>query len=455
MDDRTLFDLGPAADAGREASKVASGRPRLLKAERRQVLLRPLCLEDLLSEDHPARDVWDLVQGCDLSAWYDSIESREGKAGHPAIDPRVLLALWIWATLDGVGSARGLARLCEQHAVYQWLSGGLEPNHHTLADFRHRHPERLDALLSQIITNLLSQGHVTMKRVAQDGVRVRANASSSSFRRRPSLEGLKAEVDQQLALLKQELASDPAAGEARIQAARQRAAEERSKRVEQALARIGEEEQRKAQRVKKRGEAPQKLTDPSTAARVSTTDPEATRMKMGDGGCRPAYNVQFVTDTSSQIVLGVSVSNRGNDYGEMTPMNERLQSRYGRRPEEYLVDGGFVTLEDITNLGSTSPPTHVYSPLPKSKSSLPPEAPRATDSAAVCDWRARMATPEGQAIYRQRASTSECVNAQARNRGLQQFRVRGTARVRAVSIWYAIAHNIRRMLSERWKMSPG
>jgi Transposase DDE domain len=178
-------------------------------------------------------------------------------------------------------------------------------------------------------------------------------------------------------------------------------------------------------------------------ARASTTDPQARRMKMPCGGFRPAYNLQLVADTATQIVVGVDLVNVGSDKGQMRPLHAQLQERYGRTPQEYLADGDFAANEDIEHLEKQG--TTVYTPPRKRPGSQDdPPAPLRGESAVLQNWRQRMAGPIGQLIYRQRAASIECVNAQARNRGLQQFRVRGPTKARTTGLWYALAHNLMR-----------
>jgi hypothetical protein len=338
--------------------------------------------------------------------------------------------LWLYATIEGVGSARELDRLCESHAAYKWICGGVSLNYHTLADFRVQHEAILDGLLTHSVAALLKSGVVEVKRVAQDGLRVRASAGSSSFRRRPTLERLLEEARQQVQALKAELDGDRAAGQRRQKAARQRAADERAKRVEAALEELAKIEAKKpAAKVQE--------------ARASTTDPEARCMKMPCGGFRPAYNLQLVADTATQIVVGVDLINVGSDKGQLRPMHEQLHKRYGRTPQEHLADGDFTVNEDIEHLEKQG--TTVYTPPRKRPGSQQfPDAPLRGESAVLQKWRQRMADPIGKRIYRERAASIECVNAQARNRGLQQFRVRGPAKAKVIGLWYALAHNLMR-----------
>jgi transposase len=371
----------------------------------------------------------------DLSPLYEAIRSVEGRAGRPPIDPAILMALWLYATIDGVGSARALGRLCEEHDAYRWLCGGVSVNYHTLADFRVAHGEFLDQQLAVSVATLESEGLVEMKRVAQDGVRIRASAGAASFRRKPTLEECLLDAEEQLEILRRELDEDPSATSKREKAARIRAAEEREQRVKEALEQLPEVEAKKKEKDKAK-------------ARVSTTDPDARVMKMAAGGFRPAYNGQFATDTESQVIVGVDVSNEGSDQGQMEPMVDQIVANHDQVPDEYLVDGGFTNkgaIENVSIQGST-----IYAPVQKPKDvKRDPHIPLPSDSEAVAAWRERMGTDEAKAIYKERASTAECVNAIARNRGLQQFRVRGIRKVKSVLLWYALAHNMMRGVALR------
>lgn len=432
----TLFDAEAGGSGGVAAASDAAGAagaPRLVSPNRSQMELRAVDLEGLLPADHAARGVWEFVESLDLSAVYGEIGSVEGHGGRPATDPRVLMALWVYATTEGVGSARALARLCEQHDAYRWICGGVSVNYHTLSDFRVRWVDWLDEVLTHSVAVLMDAGVVQLKRVSQDGTRVRASAGAASFRREPSLKRCLREAERQVERLRWELEEDPEATSRRQVAARQRAAEERRRRVTQAL-----EQLPKVAAKKKPAEKDQ--------ARVSTTDAEARVMKMADGGFRPAFNAQFAVDTETQIIVGVAVTNVGSDQGEMVPMIEQLEQRYQRVPGQTLVDGGFAALDQIER--ATKKGTEVYAPVTKPRDpERDPHAPLPSDSAEIADWRQRMGSTEAQQIYKERAATSECVNAIARNRGLQQFRVRGLRKARAVLLWYGIAHNFMRRLS--------
>ena len=436
-----------------ESSSVASeapgpaGTPRVLMAQRNQIALRPVDLEATVGPEHAVRNVWAFVERLDLSALYAEIGSVEGRAGRAAIDPQILMALWLYATVDGVGSAREIERLTESHDAYRWICGGVNVNHHTLSDFRCARVDVLDELLTHSVAVLVDKGLVQLDRVAQDGMRVRASAGAASFRRRSTLELCLKQARAQVQALKGELDADPHASNRRRRAARERAAEERQKRVGQALEQFAQVEKQKNKKPlpkkdNETEEAHEKRSEPS----ASSTDAEARVMKMADGGFRPAYNVQLATTTDSQIIVGVEVNNCGSDVGQLSPMLDQVQQRYEQGPAEWLADGGFTRdadIEDAHRRGTT-----VYAPVRHPRdSSRDPHVALPDDSEALGRWRQRMGSEEAKHIYNQRAATAECVNAIARGRGLRQFVVRGLRKVKAVALWYALAHNLMRAVT--------
>ena len=422
--------------------------PRLRPIERQQCAMHVESLDQRLPADHPARDVWAYVEHLDLSALYAPIKAVEGGRGRDATDPRVLLALWLYATIDGVGSARKLDDLCASDRAYEWLAGGASLNYHTLSDFRVEHGAVLDELFTHSVATLLQQGLVTLQRVAQDGMRVRASAGGASFRREPTLRRCLQEAEAQVQALKTQVGDDPAALSRRQEAARQRGADERQQRLQRAL-----QERQKLAELRQRQQRDKGIKYDPAELRVSTTDPEARKMKMPDGGVRPAYNVEFATAATAHVIVGVAVTNSGSDGGQMRPMVEQLEQRYGQAPAEYLADGGFSTLADIEEVSTPERGTKVYTPVKdedkKRAAGVDPFAPRPKDSAALAEWRQRMGTAEAKAIYAERAATAECANAQARNRNLYQFRVRGLAKVKTIALWFALAHNVVRTLALR------
>src|SRR5512144_2202615 len=428
----TLFKLPAEPPHEGTPATTSRGRPRLRTANRDQIVFRAAPLDALLPHDHPARTVWDYVEGLDLSALYDRIRAVERGPGRAPSDPKILMALWLYATIEGIGSARHLDELCRDHAAFQWLAGDVSTNYHTLADFRTEHVALLDDLLTRSVATLMAEGLIELNRVAQDGMRVRASAGAASFRRRPTLEEALAQAQEQVETLRNELEEDPTATDRRQKAAQQRAARERVEGIKRALGRLPELEAKKK-------------PDEKDQARCSTTDAEATVMKMADGGFRPAYNFEFATATSSQVIVGVGVETTGSDAGQLEPMVDQVEERTGKVPPEWLVDGGFAQHDQIAAVSAPEVGCTVYAPVPKPKDpKVDRHVPKPGDSAAVAAWRQRMGTEPAKAIYKERAATAECVNALVRGRGLVCVLVRGVAKVSAIALWCALAHNLLR-----------
>lgn len=449
----SLFPSLPEPASGHGDVTAETPPPRVLVPCRDQLELRAVDLEATLEPEHPARCVWAFVECLDLSALYAEISAVEGRAGRPAIDPRILMALWLYATLEGVGSARALARLCEHHDAYRWICGGVSVGYHTLSDFRVGHTGFLDEQLTHGVAVLMHQGLVELKRVAQDGMRVRASAGAASFRRRATLRRCQREAREQVERLRRVLEEDPGQVTRREQAARERAARERQERLSRALEELERIEREKAKARAKKPTETEEEHAKRTAPRASSTDPEARVMKMADGGFRPAYNVQFSTDTESQVIVGVETTNLGSDMGQLPPMLDQLETRYDCLPDEVLADGGYASKDSIEEADRRGATLYAPPPTPRDRT-RDRYAPLPKDTVALARWRQRMGGEQAKQIYPQRAATAECVNAQARNRGLQRFLVRGQDKVRAVALWHALAHNLRRALALGVQFAP-
>jgi transposase len=406
-------------------------RARVVTANRQQLELRPMDLDGLVAGDHPVRAMWAAVERLDLRAFYEPIRAREHQPGRPPTDPKVLVALWLYATADGIGSARELDRLCREHHAYQWLRGGVPINYHLLSDFRVGHERALDDLLTQLLAVLLEQRLITVQCVSQDGLRVRASAGTSSFGRRLKLTKCWAIARQQVAAVK---AADAATVTAVQRAAQERAARERAARLQQALENL---DAVVAQRAAQRGGR-----KPKGEARASSTDPTARTMKMADGGFRPAYNIQLATVPQSQVIVGVQVSPCASDQGQVPAMLAQVEARTGQRPQDYLVDGGYTDKASVEHCAARG--VTLYGPEPQ-RPGMEPGQPRPGDSAAVREWRERMQTPAAKVMYKQRAPTSERPNADLRtHRTLDRMLVRGVAKVSCIALWNVLAYNVLR-----------
>jgi transposase len=431
MEQEQLFDVGERVEE--RGVNQPKGEARVKRANRAQGVLAAVCLDELIPVNHRARAFWTLLEKLDLSSFYEPIRAREGEAGRPALDPRVLCCLWLYATSEGIGSARHLARLCERDAPYRWICGGVHVGAHTLSDFRVGNEQALDTLLSELLAVLMHRGVVRLARVAQDGVRVRASAGAASFRRERSLRKCLKAAKEQVHLTRQQL-DTPARDESRVKAvANARAAQEREERVNAALAEL---EEIRASKTRHNKKTPAEM-------RASTTDPEARVMRMPDGGYRPGYNAQIATDTESRIVVGVSVTQSGTDHHQLTPMLDEIERRTGGLPAEHLVDGGYVLKEAIELAAKRG--VNVYAP----QSTLRRGActPRKGDGEGVAAWRKRMGTRAGKKVYRERGSTAETVNADLRQwRGLRQLPVRGTSKALSILLWMVLSYDLMRVI---------
>lgn len=403
---------------------------------RRHLPLR-VPIDRLLPTDHPARAVEALVASLDFTELLEGIRARDGHPGRAALDPRMLFALWLYACVEGVSSARELAKLCRRDLAFLWLSGQTRPNHHTLADFYSGHADFLHAAFAEHVAALLKAELVTLKEITLDGRKVPASANKQSFHREPTLDAHRRQAEEHLGQLAEQRAEEQGQS-AKRQAARRRAARERAERLARAVDEVRRRQQERAARAPRRDEGKPE------EARASETDPDARKMKLAHGGYAPAYNVQTVADADTGLVVAARVTAAGSDSGQLKPMVEEVAERTGQRPERVLADGGYGDLKDIEALEGSG--TEVYLPPKNQRQELlagkDPYAAKKKDQPPVAAWRARMGTAAAQAVYRRRAPVAEGVHAQQSNRGWRRFRLRGLAKAGLEAIWQALAHNL-------------
>lgn len=418
---------------------------RFIRADRFQARWDFIDLEALLPSDARARVVWAYVETLDLSELYDAIKAREGEPGRPPPDPAVLLALWLYATIEGIGSARQLARLVHSDVAYRWIAGGVPLNYHGLSDFRVAHMEVLDRLLSESVTALIAEGLVSLAEIVVDGTKVRANASRDSFKTSTKLAQVAAAVEKRLAALKVEIESDPEASSRRKRAAQERAARDVKERAERARAALDRVRAEKEERAKTH---PQDEAKRKSEPKVSLSDPEARCMHFPDGAVRPAFNAQIAVTPNEGIIVSVEMTDRRNDAGLAVPMVDDIVGRYGRTPEKLLVDTHYATSEDIAALAKhVAGPVTVFAPPPTERDDVKPATlakrakMRAREPESVKEWRGRMATPAGQEVYGLR-KLIERINANLKNHGFGFIPVRGLIKAKAVALWHALANNL-------------
>lgn len=479
------------------------GRPRLKPVDRSQQVWRAVDVERLIEQDHPARAIWELTGQVDLQGFYTPIEAVEGSAGRTPWDPRLLVSLWVYAYSRGISSAREIARRCTYEPAFQWLCGSACINHHSLSDFRTAHSQALAQLFIEVLGVLSAQGLVSLERVMHDGTKIKALASTESFRREGRLTEHLQVARQQVEALSQDTQDESP----RQAAAQARAARERQQRVEAALEQLKEVQQTKSGPKEKE------------AVRASTADPQARIMKQPHGGYAPSYNAQISTEASHKIIVGVAVSQSGNDYPELVPALQRVEQNLGAKPAQMVVDGGFTSRANVlavhdqgvdlvgslidkepTN-ANTDPEfctaaftydtaqdtyrcpaghslpavaqsearagvVHYQYRAPKAlceacpfKARCCPKSSQRTLSVArevalVAQFRQKMQTPEAREIYRQRAAVAEFPNAWIKDKlGLRQFRLRGLVKVGLETLWACLTYNIQQWIRLCWRPS--
>ena len=413
-------------------SNLYKGKPRLKCAVRNQVEMTMYSLDDLLPKQHLARDIWQYVETLDLNCALKQIQSVQGSAGRSAVDPKIYLSLWIYGTIKGIGSARLLADNCLMHSVYKWICGGVSVNYHSLSDFRVLHGELFDQLLTESIGTLAAANIISLETVSQDGMRVRASAGASSFKREETLQFNLQLAEMLVADLKEEVQKASGACKTRIEAAQLRAAEEKERNIKRALAELEDIRKNKIKAGKK--EQRQVKEEDLKKARASITDPDARVRKMPDQGFRPAYNVQYVTTNIGKAIIGVDVTKSGSDQKQTLRMIQQVEKRYNLVPNKWLQDGGYNNKDEYEKFVKVYKNCKIYMPAK--------ETTKENDSEAMKELRERMETDEAKELYKERSSTAEYSNAQARNHGLIRFSVRGIDKVRNVALLFALAHNI-------------
>lgn len=431
------FALAPET----ESTSSGSGTPRLKNINRHQVEFRVESIDQLIPDDHKARLVWDFVNQLNLSEFLKDVKSVAGSAGRPAIDPRVIVAIWLYGTVEGIASARQLGDYCREHHAFIWLRGGVEIGRKTLSNFRAEQGGLLNDLLVQSVGIMLHNKVISLEEIGQDGMRVRANAGSSSFRTLKTLkEHLKAANEYVNELQKEERES-PGKARTRNKEGKIRRARSKQERISSAVNELkSHKKDLKASRQKQRKKILSQKK--KNELRASTTDPEARKMKMGDGGYRPAFNVQFATTVKGQAIVAVDVTNKGSDLHQLQGMFKTVVETYETTPKSWLADAGYNTGEQIETLENHGCKTYI--PV-KSSKTKDPYAPKKGESEALAARRARMGTEAGKKKYKLRPQTAEFPNAEARNRGMKQFLIRGIEKALNVGLIFAITHNFLRL----------
>lgn len=415
---------------------------------RNQYEFRTASLDELLPQEHKARDVWDFVESMDTSICLEYINTFKLQGGRPAIDPKILLSLWIYTILDGNTSARKLEELCSSHEAYKWICGGVSVNRTDLAEFRSQKPAKFDELLTSCLAVMVKANLINDSDFSQDGTRIKANAGFNSYHRKNSLEKIKKNIEQHIKELQAEQKKDPDIYEKRKNDRKQKTAIEKKKRVQEALQNLESAKCEKIINGKRNYNTP--TEEELLNTRSSITDPECRKMKMGDGGYRLAYNVQFATALDSRVIYGVSVGHTLDPKTApilMTQVQERLKKLNLRSISNWIADAAYSSINDIETVFLLFPECRYFAPA-SPRTGIDPKKIKKTDSEAVKKWRSMIGDAEVEELYKKRCSTAEFTNAQIKNNMPNGFCVRGQRKAKASAILHAIAQN----MSRYWDM---
>jgi transposase len=403
------------------------------------------CLDELVPEDHKVRQVWDFVSNMDLSACFLDIYTFRDYVGRSKIDPKILLTLWIYSILDGNSSSRKLEELCLNHDVYKWICGGVSVSRTTLAEFRSINPRKFDDLLTKCLAVMVKHNLLSDSDFSQDGTRVKANAGYNSFRSEDSLKDLEAQVAKYIDELKDEEKSSDNPYEKRKLAEKLRRADEKKNRIKAALENI--EEARCAKIINGTRNNNKPTEEDLVKVRASTTDPDVRKMKMGDGGFRLAYNVQFGTGLDSRVIYGVEVV-KTNDPGTPPRLMNQVQERLKKLNiveglKNWIADSAYSSKIDIKTAANLFPKCFYFAPA-KPQKGIDPKVHLKTDCDDLRAWRDSIGSDYVKEIYKKRCSTAEFSNMHVKNQALKEFSVRGLVKVRGMAVLHAIAQNISR-----------
>ena len=446
--------------------------PRYIPINRDQKVLQPLDIENLIPAEHPARKIWAVVGGLDLSRFEQGIQAVEGRAGRDTFAPQLLISIWIYAYSKGIHSAREIERRMAYEPALQWLAGLRAVNYHTLSDFRVEHAEALRELFTQVLALLAMNKLITLERVATDGTKIRAHVNKKSFSRAHNIRLHLKLAQEHVAELERQEAEQQTTK--RQQAARRRAARDEQQRLEEALAEI---QLLRAEKKHDKAKEPQ----------ASTTDPQARFMRTPDGGLAPAaarlqetferYPGQLLADggyTNNESVL--EMAEREVDfYGKCSGRNDQPSGRAVQRHENYH-HGRFAYDEAANEFvcprgkrlrhkqarrWGKAREQHVWSAAG--------EDCRACDAQSLCcpgidlkkygrsvsvsllhpaveAFDQKMQRPEAQAVYKKRAPLAEFPNAWIKDKfKLRRFATRGLAKVKCEALWAALTFNLQGM----------
>ena len=510
-----LFEMSSAESCVAGAEEQGQ-EPKRKTVDRQQYKMLMLDVNTLIADDHKGRAIWELTGSLDLKQFLVGIRSAVGRAGREHTDPRLLVAVWLYAYSEAISSARQVSRQMEYEPGLRWLTGLEVINHSTLSDFRKGHRTALDELFTELLAVLEAAGQVDLEQVMHDGTKIQAQASASSFRREKTVQ----EALERARRVVEELSDPEDEGkQSRREAVRRRAAQQKVAALERACTEL-----EKIRRSK--GTAQEKAQ-----ARVSMTEPEARFMKHGnDGGIAPSYNVQITTDAKQKVIVGLGVHQNSNDADvSLSEVVNELAAQLDRKPAQVVVDGAFMAHDNIVEMAQTE--VELIGPLPDSAErqaaarkasgiaeefagerfiTLPDgsglqcpagqvlpqlrqnhkrgnlyvvyqasgrvcsqcefrrqccpkgfEKGRSVsrliaEAKEVAALREKMATEAARQVYRRRSEVAETPNAWIKEKfGIRKFRLRGLGKVYIESLWACLTYNVMQWVRLVWRKPSG
>jgi transposase len=414
--------------------KMKKAKAKIYEARRNMTSLEVVDWSGLVNAHHLARRIIKVLDQLDLTELYGKIISKTTHQGRPAIDPKIMLAVWIYAYMQGISSSRVVADYCKWEPGFRWILGyDLRVQYVALSDFRKNLGQDLEHMLTRVVTLMVASGVVDLDEVILDGTKVKASAGSRSFRTEKELQDLQDQVSEKIKNLDSEEHKQ-----------KQRAALEKKKaRIEKGLTQIPEIQKACIETAKK-----QKKGTEAKEAKASSTDPDARKMHFSDGSIKPGYNPQIMTTSKSGIIVDVKTTQERNDSNLMSPMLDSFKSRYGRYPKRFLADSHYPVKKDVEEALRSK--IDVYCPAPKERKNSKEESKkrlarkRAKESQELKDWRAKMETEEAKVVRKRRGQTEKVHGWMKSKMPFCQLKLRGLIGAQTEILLFAIGYNLKR-----------
>jgi transposase len=297
--------------------------------ERNQTQLLPSSIEDYIAADDPVRAYDAFIEQIDLERL--GIRLNPDQVGHPEFDPRAMLKLLTYGYSYGIRSSRKLERATHHNLSFIWLTGGLKPDHKTIARFRRDHRDVLKNLLKQCAHLCIRLGLIEGNTLFVDGTVIRANASMKNSWTPERCQKALDEIDRRIESLLKECDHI-----------------DQTEQAQPSLIKMGQELQNQAQLKSKIQSILQELKQNNKTA-TNTTDPESGRFRKG-GPVEAAYNCQIVVDDKHGLIVQNDVTSENNDARQFGPQLEGAHDVLGKPCQTACADAGYTSPTDLKKI---------------------------------------------------------------------------------------------------------